>query len=74
MSSNQPICITGPPIFKDKTNGEWIARPEMSPVEIKCVACGKPKPTIKWFKDKQFIDPGVTGGRVGNNILFGFRI
>ncbi|CAG2228589.1 unnamed protein product [Mytilus edulis] len=55
--------INGPPIFKDKTKEEWIARPEMSPVEIKCVACGKPKPTIKWFKDKQFIDPGVTGGR-----------
>ncbi|XP_063434967.1 fibroblast growth factor receptor 3-like [Mytilus trossulus] len=56
-------CQEGPPIFKDKTNGDWIARPEMSSVEIKCVACGKPKPTIKWFKDKQFIDPGVTGGR-----------
>ncbi|XP_076104296.1 fibroblast growth factor receptor 3-like isoform X2 [Mytilus galloprovincialis] len=56
-------CQEGPPIFKYRTNGEWIARPELSPVEIKCVACGKPKPTIKWFKDKQFIDPGVTGGR-----------
>ncbi|XP_052098612.1 fibroblast growth factor receptor 2-like isoform X2 [Mytilus californianus] len=56
-------CQEGPPVFKDKTNGEWIARPEMSPVEIKCVACGKPKPTIQWYKDKQFIDPGVTGGR-----------
>ncbi|XP_052059025.1 fibroblast growth factor receptor 2-like, partial [Mytilus californianus] len=59
------LCLsgTGPPVFKDKTNGEWIARPEMSPVEIKCVACGKPKPTIKWYKNKQYIDPGVKGGQ-----------
>ncbi|XP_071146062.1 fibroblast growth factor receptor 2-like isoform X2 [Mytilus edulis] len=58
------VCLsgTGPPVFKDKTNGEWIARPEMSTVEIKCVACGKPKPTIKWYKNKQYIDPGMKGG------------
>jgi hypothetical protein len=39
----------------------------MSTVEIKCVACGKPKPTIKWYKNKQYIDPGMKGGHVSNS-------
>lgn len=52
-----------PKFSKDKTNGNWIARSERSPVSIKCSACGFPKPTIKWYKNAQLIDPKVPGGR-----------
>lgn len=48
-----------PKFTSNKTPGYWIARSERSAVKIKCSACGNPTPTIRWYKDEQFIDPEV---------------